>query len=103
VLDPAEELAYLWVECQQARDEQPACVVLESYRRESGDTVSPRLNAFYRSRRALVRAKIVAWHLYDPAVSHLADWADRANAYVALSERCARSVLADTSGVLNGG
>ena len=93
-LDPAEELAFLWVECEQAGDVRPARQVLEFYRRESGDPVSDRLLAFYRSRRALVRAKIVAWHLYDPVVTHLAPWRERADAYIALSERYARCVCA---------
>ncbi|MET0660842.1 MAG: hypothetical protein ABW110_22105 [Steroidobacteraceae bacterium] len=89
-LDPAEELAFLWVECEYAGDVQPASQVLEAYRQESGDPVHDELLEFYRSRRALVRAKIVAWHLRDPAVMNLAPWRTRAEAYVAQAERHAR-------------
>jgi aminoglycoside phosphotransferase family enzyme len=88
-LDPAEELAFLWVECEHAGDERVARKVFESYQRASGDPVSERVLDFYRSRRALVRAKIVAWHLNDPAVRHLAPWAERADGYIKMAERYA--------------
>src|SRR5690606_29582079 len=94
-LDPAEELAFLWVECEQAGDVGPAARVLASYRRASADPVSDRLLDFYRSRRALVRAKLVAWHLYDPAVMSLAPWAELAGAYIERAEQHARRALAD--------
>ncbi|HEX7012778.1 MAG TPA: phosphotransferase [Steroidobacteraceae bacterium] len=88
-LDPAEELAFLWVECEQEGDERPAKKIFDAYRRASGDPVSERLLDFYRSRRAMVRAKIVAWHLNDPAVMHQAPWAERADGYIKKAERYA--------------
>jgi aminoglycoside phosphotransferase family enzyme len=92
-LDAAEELAFLWVECEQAGNAQAAARVLESYRRDSGDTISERLLDFYRGRRAMVRAKIVAWHLLDPAVTDLAPWRDRAHAYLAIAESHTRRAV----------
>jgi aminoglycoside phosphotransferase family enzyme len=94
-LDPAEEISYLWMECDWAGDVSPAVAVLSAYRRESGDPVSERLLDFYRSRRAFVRAKIVAWHLLDPAAKSVAPWRDRAHAYVALALRYARGAMAE--------
>jgi aminoglycoside phosphotransferase family enzyme len=92
-LDPAEELAFLWVECEQAGSVQPAATVLQSYRQASGDPVSERLLDFYRSRRAMTRAKIIAWHLQDPAVTSLAPWRELAHGYLATAERYARRVV----------
>lgn len=92
-LDPAEELGYLWIECEEAGDLGAAREVLEGYRSESGDPVSDRLLDFYRSRRSLVRAKIIAWHLCDPAVSALAPWREKAEVYVARAERYARLAI----------
>lgn len=86
-LDPAEELAFLWVECEQAGGAQAAAYVLEGYCRASRDPISDRLLDFYRSRRAMVRAKIVAWHLCDPAVSGAAPWRERAHAYLEAAVR----------------
>ena len=92
-LDPAEELAFLWVECEQAGSVEVAATVLQSYRRVSGDPVSERLLDFYRSRRAMVRAKIIAWHLNDPAVMSLAPWRELAHGYLATAERYARQAV----------
>jgi uncharacterized protein len=92
-LDPAEELAYLWIECLQAGNAQAGDCVLDAYLRQSGDCVSGRLLDFYRSRRAMVRAKIVAWHLHDPAVMNLAPWRERAEGYLEHAERHARRTV----------
>lgn len=92
-LDAAEELAFLSVECEQAGSAQAAAHVLGSYRRDSGDAVSARLLDFYHSRRAMVRAKVIAWHLCDPAVMSLAPWRDRAHEYLAMAERYARRAV----------
>lgn len=92
-LDPAEELAFLWIECEQAGSVQAAATVLQSYREASADPVSERLLDFYRSRRAMVRAKIIAWHLIDPTVMSLAPWRELAHAYLATAERYARRVV----------
>lgn len=93
-LDPAEELSFLWIECEQAGGAWAAERVLTAYRRESGDPVSNRLLDFYRARRAMVRAKILAWHLLDPAVMSLAPWRERAATYLSLAEHYASVVIA---------
>jgi aminoglycoside phosphotransferase family enzyme len=92
-LDPAEELAFLWVECEQAGGLQTAATVLNSYRQASSDPVSERVLDFYRSRRATVRAKITAWHLHDPTVMSLAPWRELAHGYLATAEHYARRVV----------
>lgn len=89
-LDPAEELAFLQLECAVAGDRKAGERILNAYRRESQDHFSWRLFDFYQSRRAMVRAKILAWHLCDPAVMVLAPWREWAEAYLGHSERCAR-------------
>jgi uncharacterized protein len=91
-LDPAEDLSYLWIECERLGGTQAAAYVLEGYCRASRDPVSEQLLSFYRSRRALVRAKVVAWHLLDPAVRAVAPWRDLAHTYLATAESYAREV-----------
>lgn len=93
IVDPAEEFAFLWIECEQAGGEQAAAYVLESYCRSSRDIVSERLLDFYRSRRAMVRAKILAWHVCDAAVVNLAPWREHAYAYLRVSQRYAERVI----------
>jgi aminoglycoside phosphotransferase family enzyme len=92
ILDPAEELACLWIECERLGGAQAAAYVLEGYCRASRDPVSERLLDFYRGRRSMVRAKIVAWHLCDPAVMDRAPWREFAHEYLATAERYARKV-----------
>ena len=94
-LDPAEELAYLWIECLQAGNAQAGDCVLDAYRRGSADPVGDRLLDFYRGRRAMVRAKIVAWHLNDPVVMNLAPWRDLAEDYLAHAECYARRAVGE--------
>lgn len=66
VMDAAEELAFLALECAVARRQIVAEAVVDAYKRSRGDNVSERLMSFYRSRRATVRAKLMAWHRRDP-------------------------------------
>lgn len=97
-LDPAEELAFLRLECEVAGDRTAGERILDAYRRESHDDFSERLLDFYQSRRAMVRAKIVAWHLCDPAVMALAPWREWAETYLGLSERYARRSISNCGG-----
>lgn len=91
-LDPAEELSYLWIECERLGSTQAAAYVLEAYCRAARDSVSERLLNFYRARRAMVRAKIVAWHLLDPVVMAAAPWREQAHTYLMTAESYARAV-----------
>jgi aminoglycoside phosphotransferase family enzyme len=92
IMDPAEELSYLWIECERLGGAQAAAYVLEGYCRASRDPVSERLLNFYRGRRATVRAKILAWHLLDPDVMTAAPWRELAHAYLATAESYAQQV-----------
>jgi aminoglycoside phosphotransferase family enzyme len=91
--DPGEELSYLWIECERIGGVQAAAYVLEGYCRASSDPISERLLNFYRSRRAMVRAKIVAWHLLDPAVISVAPWRELAHTYLTTAESYARQAV----------
>lgn len=89
VLDPAEELAFLRLECEVAGAPEVADRIVTAYRNASADRFSRRVLDGYQGRRALVRAKILAWHILDPAVASLARWNEKAHEYIALAERYA--------------
>jgi aminoglycoside phosphotransferase family enzyme len=91
ILDPAEELAYLRLECEVLGAPEVAEQIIAAYQRCSEDRFSRNLVDCYQSCRALVRAKILAWHILDPTVATLAPWTEKAEAYVALAERHAVS------------
>lgn len=92
-LDPAEELAFLWLECAQLGNGKVGWIILETYMQEARDSVSRQLLDFYASRRATVRAKLVAWHLQDPQVRHKAAWIERAHAYLDVAVERAQGAL----------
>ena len=62
-LDPAEEMAFLGIECIQLGASGFANDLLRSVRVATGDPVSDVLMHFYMSQRATNRAMIAAWHL----------------------------------------
>ncbi|WP_129645762.1 hypothetical protein [Peristeroidobacter agariperforans] len=87
VLDPAEELAFLRLECEVAGAPDVADQIVTAYQNASGDRFTRCLLDAYEGRRALVRAKILAWHILDPTVASLAPWPAKAHEYIALAER----------------
>ena len=89
LLDPADELAYLAMECRHAGVPWIGGVVLAAYRGKTGDEVSPGLIGFYQAYRAALRAKLCAWHLndnLDPADQ--GKWLARAQQYLELARQC---------------
>jgi aminoglycoside phosphotransferase family enzyme len=93
LVDPADELAYLALECEHAGATALGAVALAAYREQTGDIAPERLVHFYKSYRATVRAKLAAWHLQD----HLDEaarlkWLDDARRYLALAQRYADSL-----------
>jgi aminoglycoside phosphotransferase family enzyme len=97
VLDPAEELAFLRLECEVAGAPDVAEQMIDAYKQRSCDRFADRLLDCYQSRRALVRAKILAWHILDPAVASLPPWTQKAQAYVVLAERHAMFAIGNSS------
>ena len=83
-LDPAEELAFLALECARLGASAAAEELLARYRRAARDPAPPPLIHFYMSRRAAVRAQIAAWHLRDPAFAgERRAWKTLAHSYLA--------------------
>lgn len=85
VLDAVEELAFLAMECEDLGAAEVGAWFLEIYGRESGDVPDSRLVEFYKSHRALTRAKLAAWHLEDPTVPDPERWRRRTRRYLELA------------------
>jgi len=89
-LDPADELAYLSMECEYAGAPWIGEVVFETYREATGDDPPAALVRFYKAYRAAVRAKLSAWHLKDhPDPADQGKWIARARRYLELADRYA--------------
>jgi aminoglycoside phosphotransferase family enzyme len=84
ILDVADDLALLAMECDQLRAPDVARAL---FRIEPATDTPPALTAFYKSYRAALRAKLAIWHLKDRPVADPAGWQERACRYLALAER----------------
>jgi aminoglycoside phosphotransferase family enzyme len=60
--------------------------IIEAYRDAVGDDVAPVLVHFYSAFRALVRAKLAAWHTHDAPAEGRGKWIGRALQYLVLAE-----------------
>jgi aminoglycoside phosphotransferase family enzyme len=85
VLDPADELAFLALECARLGAANLRSVILTTYAGATGDSPPDRLVHFYQSYRASVRAKIAVWHFNDPVVRDPHKWSEHARDYLRLA------------------
>jgi aminoglycoside phosphotransferase family enzyme len=85
LLDPADELAFLALECERLGAPAVGSWFLAAYTEVTGDAPPPLLLRFHRTYRALRRAKLAVWHLEDPAVREPARWTARARRYLELA------------------
>jgi aminoglycoside phosphotransferase family enzyme len=90
-LDPAEEMAFLAVECRLLGGGAAARTLLSCYRAGTARPASSELIDFYASQSAMTRAKLAAWHLRDPAFAqHAVSWRARAQSYLLMAARYIR-------------
>jgi aminoglycoside phosphotransferase family enzyme len=91
LLDPADELAFLALECERLGAPEVGAAFVSEYRRLTGDDPPGRLMHVYAVLRALVRAKLAVWHTREPA-DDAARWTSRARDYVALARSHGRAL-----------
>ncbi|HSD26332.1 MAG TPA: hypothetical protein VLL75_03460 [Vicinamibacteria bacterium] len=85
LLDPADELAFLGLECERLGRAAVGRWFLRAYAEVGGDEPPEPLLRFHRNYRALRRAKIAVWHLKDPGVRDHDKWGERARCYLELA------------------
>jgi aminoglycoside phosphotransferase family enzyme len=86
LIDPADELAFLAMECERLDAPQVEPELLGAYRRFTGDYPPPRLIWFYKAHRACLRARLAIWHVHDLAPSAWPRWRAVAEEYLRLAE-----------------
>lgn len=84
-LDPADEMAFLCLECDRLGQPRVGRWFVEAYTRATGDTPPAELVGFYRDYRALRRATIAVWRLEDPTLSDPVRYASKARRYLELT------------------
>lgn len=87
IVDPAEELGFLALECERLGAPQLEAIILESYGEASGDQPPAALVHFYQSLHACVRAKLAVWHMAEPGPAGASKWTQRAHEYLRLADR----------------
>jgi aminoglycoside phosphotransferase family enzyme len=91
ILDAGDEISYLAMECERLDAAWFGRAVIEAYREVVGDDVPQALVHFYTAYRALVRAKLAAWHTHDAPQEGRAKWIGRALQYLGLAEAHCRA------------
>ncbi len=87
LLDPADELAFLAVECERLGAPSIGQILFGTYAEEVGDRPPERLIHFYQSYRALQRARIAVRHTRRPGTTDERRWADQARLYLRLARQ----------------
>lgn len=88
-VDPADELAFLWMECALLGAPDVGEGIWRAYVDRTGDTAPEALPYFYQSQRACLRAKLSLWHLRDHDIREPAKWRSKAKSYLALARAAA--------------
>jgi aminoglycoside phosphotransferase family enzyme len=86
LLDWADELSFLAMECERLGAPGPGAAILEACCRRLDDSPPPALIAFYKAQRALLRARLAILHLRDEEVRDAHVWRPRALEYLELAE-----------------
>jgi len=86
ILDAADELGFLALECERLGAGWAKRVVFERYAEVCDDAPPPALVHFYQSHRACLRAKIAVWHLKEPERSDGSKWTAQAREYLRLAD-----------------
>ncbi|GLU31121.1 hypothetical protein WKR88_00355 [Trinickia caryophylli] len=91
-LDTIDEIAFLALECERLGRADFADALLSAYVHDRHERGCEPLVHFYQSYRALVRAKMAAWHLRERAYRQSPKWTIMARHYLRLAghhiERC---------------
>lgn len=85
VIDPADELAFLAMECDRLGARRVREWLFDAYRQVTGDRPPAELVAFHEGCRALRRASQAVSHLDDPNCRDTERWRRRAGEYLDLA------------------
>ncbi|MGB7740076.1 MAG: hypothetical protein WBM03_13265 [Steroidobacteraceae bacterium] len=85
LLDRAEELSFLHLECARIGHEATGRALLHGCLAQLADHATDALLHFYRSHRATTRAKLYVWRASEPDGGTPHQWLDLADVYVRLA------------------
>lgn len=85
LVDPVDELTYLGLECSRLGASWIEPILLDVYRKRSGDAPSSDLISFYRTYRACLRARLSLVHILEHDQRKPEKWLPLARRYVELA------------------
>ena len=85
-MDIAEELSSLSIECEMMGNRTTGQFFLDEYRKITNDIIPQSLVAFYKIKKACLRAYLVARHKEEDRYKDDPKWLAKANAYLKLAE-----------------
>ena len=81
-LDPADDLAFLVLECERLGAPEIGRRLFDVYRFYTGDRPGRAILRFYRTYRACLRAKLAVWHIDDASGQDPGPWRRQAHNYL---------------------
>jgi aminoglycoside phosphotransferase family enzyme len=87
ILDTAEEVAYLAIECEFAGSKKIGELFFQVLSAVTKDAIPVSLICFYKLKRALLRALLVIRHVTEPEYKNDSQWLQKAHAYLQLAEQ----------------
>jgi len=87
IMDVAEELSFLDMECEMMENSQVGQLFIDIYRKLAKDNIPPSLITFYKIKKACLRAYLVARHIQEFRYKNDTGWLAKANAYLQLAGR----------------
>lgn len=87
IMDVAEELSFLSMECETIGNSSAGEFFTEEYQRKTGDYFPPTLSRFYKIKKACLRSYLVARHVLEPQYKDDAKWLSKASAYLDIAKK----------------
>lgn len=85
IIDPADELAFLAMECERLGAPFVGGAFFRVYRQITGDDPPPRLIDFHKASRACLRARLAIWHTHELEKRDWPKWQQLAKSYLCLA------------------
>lgn len=87
IMDIAEELSFLDMECEMMGSPVTGQLFLDYYQYFSNDSIPVSLIHFYKTKKAFLRAYLVARHVTEPAYKDEPRWLNKAYGYLQLANK----------------
>jgi aminoglycoside phosphotransferase family enzyme len=94
IMDIAEELSFLSMECEMMGNRTAGQIFLGEYIKITNDIIPPSLITFYKIKKACLRAYLVARHKEEDRYKDDPKWLARTTAYLKLGESYYKTLMA---------